>query len=307
MTRETKPPDQPGNIVDDDLSLSSQPEENHTRVDLGDDLISGRGQLDKKEKTEVTLVVAGGVADQLESARILQSEGLTDEAKKTLRRLLVSDPHNIVARKALQSIHAQELQSLLKGSGGRSEAIKAAAHFRDLSHAVREEVIADLDRDLGLGLLEPGVREEAQENLEKFLSDLESMLSSVGLAKRDRIDLGIAYLEMGSPQVAEHCFRAARQEYRDEIENAESRRQWLSATALLAQAQLRCEKPLEALGNLQEALKSSDVFDVELVYLTGRSLEALGRPEEAAIWYGKACAIDPTYRDVVDRLRQSKS
>jgi tetratricopeptide (TPR) repeat protein len=241
--------------------------------------------------------------DQLESARILHGEGLDEEAKKILRHLLVTDPRNVVAQQALQAILDQELRGLLDGSD-RFDPRAASATKAGFSspQPSSDEILADLDRDLGLGVLngEDGASAQGSASLEAFLTELESALagSSEPAQARDRIDLGIAYLEMGSPSVAEHCFRMARQGDQGQV---------LAASALLAQAQLSSGRALEALGTLQQALKIAESADererVELLYLIAQASVALDRRGDAEIFYSKVREIEPGYRDVEERLR----
>jgi tetratricopeptide (TPR) repeat protein len=245
-----------------------------------------------------TAPISDTVEDRLESAQILHSEGLNDEAKKILRRLLISDPANLVVRKALQAIQDKELSGLLDG----------AHHFDPLrstpelapTNSAADEIEASLDQDLGLNLYGASIP-----TLE-FFSDLESVLAGAG--SRDRLDLGIAYLEMGSPLVAEHCFRTARQGDAGAT-SEENRERFVAASALLAQALLSAGKSLEALHILQEALKGASEEDqrVELVYLMARASEAVERPKDAELFYLKVRELEPGYRDVDERLRGLKA
>jgi tetratricopeptide (TPR) repeat protein len=302
---------------DSNPNLESKPEP-VTQIDLGDDLLN--------EHSKVGLQENHSDEDLLENARILQSEGLIDEAKRSLRKLLISDPRNAAARQALQAIQDQELRGLLDGS--QIERMRLTPAER----AEGDEVIKALDRDFALGIMSETERETRQsdEGIDRVLSDMETALA--GCEGRDRIDVGIAFLEMGSPRVAEHHFRAAReyfqrltsepstqeyQDYKDEngdkaeaLENQIGiHRRLVASIALLAHSQLSAGRSLEALHTLQEALKSlsrGTQVEVELLYLMGRASEAVGRREEALVWYGKALEAEPGYRDTASRLAGGK-
>jgi tetratricopeptide (TPR) repeat protein len=282
----------------------------------------------KDAGTQVTSVYpsssVGSVEDQLESARILQSEGLIDDAKRSLRRLLIADPRNASARQALQAIHEQELRGLLDGSQiermGLGSAGRASRDAEEIERRrePRDDVVDILDREFSLGISSEAERQmrEPGEGFDRVLSDMETALA--GCAGRDRIDVGIAFLEMGSPNVAEHHFRAACGFFQRQAQNeaegegaVENRRLLIASTALLAHSQLSTGHALEALYTLQEALKSFStaalsIGEVELLYLMGRATEAIGRREEALVWYGKVLEAEPGYRDAAFRMARRK-
>src|SRR4051794_40327574 len=83
-----------------------------TRVDLGDDLLipatppamgGPEGGAAEEHSSD----------DQYQSARILINEGFTEDAKKLLRKILITDPHHVAARNSLGEILNREMQDLL--------------------------------------------------------------------------------------------------------------------------------------------------------------------------------------------------
>src|SRR4051812_7771187 len=83
-----------------------------TSVDLGEDLLeSTNTQSPIQTKPEI---LDHQIEDQYESARILANEGLVEEAKKVLRRIILLDPAHVAARKKLQEIQSQEMKNIFQ-------------------------------------------------------------------------------------------------------------------------------------------------------------------------------------------------
>src|SRR4051794_3122912 len=93
-----------------------------TTVDLGDDLLERTASHTANsfhipkpvddvhvESAPPLPTTADEIADQLQSAKILVNEGLVEEGKKLLRRILIADPRNLLARKRLDEIQELEL------------------------------------------------------------------------------------------------------------------------------------------------------------------------------------------------------
>ncbi len=255
-----------------------------TRVDLGEDLL---------EPTRVTGVgspLLPSVGD-FESARILLNEGLTEEAKKILRNLLIVKPKDVGARELLHEIQEAELKQIF----GESRDRKPRGGTGSEQEVDAEELIRNLDRDLELGdsLGERMSLFQEGREMAKFAEKLDQDLA--GISSRDRIDIGIAFLEMGLYGIAAKQFKAA------------------STVSLLAYALILDGKSFEAILNLQPELRDAEAAPessakVELVYLMGRAYEALGQSDLASQWYKRTHEIEPFYRDVTERLkRQSKN
>lgn len=224
---------------------------------------------------------------------------MVDDAKRILRRILIADPKNLSARQELQKIQEQELKRLLDADSV-ARASRTSRPAKPQGPSLSEaELIESLDRDLSLGIISGDIKTSGTgENLDRFLADMEmAMVGSVG---KDRIDLGIAFLEMDSPEVAIHHFKIARRTF--EAQEKPDTLQLQASIALLAQAYLSAKKPLEALLLLQEAVKGG--LCAEYLYLMGRACESLGKRDEALLWFAKTKEIDGNYRDVEERLRR---
>jgi len=296
----------------------SDPElEAGTRVDLGDDLVEKTAILAPSEggpaQDQELLITRSSssaparqepIESRLQSARILIGEGILEEAKKILHKVLVEDAGSIEARHALEEIHELELKQIFGEETGR----QVYARGKNTPEAIdADQILEQLDRDLSLGLGGrdlPGLLRNA-ENLRQLTSRLDSELAD--LSAQDNIDVGVGFLEMGLAEIAISRFNAALAAYTGS--SATPPQAIISATSLLAVAQLAALKPFEAQFTLQPALNDSELSPeakIDLYYLMGRVQEQLGKPDRAADWFRHVAEINPKYRDVRERLAKSR-
>lgn len=234
------------------------------------------------------------VQDQMESARILIGEGFTDEAKRILRRVLLVDPGNIVARTRLEEIHEIELAQILSGSPDSRQG-KIRGGKRDLIplDVDAEEVVRSLDREMGLGI------ENDEPGLNEFALSLDVDLE--GSSARDRIDLGIGFLEMG-------LYRLAGMQFASAAASRESGHDRETA-ALAAYALILDRRPFDAVMMLEPLITDMELSPsdkIDLLYLMARACQDLGKATEAVAWYGEVLEIDPRYRDAADRAQKAR-
>ena len=278
------------------MSNSTNPPDNPdgTRVDLGDDLL-------EKTSTLTPLVREGARAPELiGNARILLNEGMPEEAKKLLRRVLVLDSKNVEARERLDEIHELELKQIFgtETHGERRRSGRDASAESSASTALRS-----LDRDFNLGFFGPdGTEFSPAEAIFDSDSEMEKLGIKLDEEYRDfsamqRIDIGIAYLEMGFYRIALLQFEAASHD--DML--------YLAGVALQAHTLILMGKAFEATLLLSALVRDSGTLEekkLEPYYLLGRAHEVLQNPGDAKLWYEKAQSIDPHYRDVEDRLKR---
>lgn len=254
--------------------------------------------------------------DAVRSAEILMNEGLLEEAKSILRKALRHDSHCVPARVLLEKIHDRELQQIFNSTSGGSRSGHATRLFRGFgAHAPAEEGLAArgftaLERELGMD------RELAfdQKPLEfSLFQDADAMQayafrldrSMRGASPRDRMDLGVGFMEMGLYDLAIRQFRAADQAIRD-AENPDFELE-RSALCLLAQALIGANRFYEAILSLERMIMDGEISKkekTELFYLMGRAQESLEKPEIAAQWYQQAIESQPNYRDTRERLKK---
>jgi tetratricopeptide (TPR) repeat protein len=281
----------------------------NTRVDLGDDLLEtrtipcGDRQSDRNSEpnpppSESSLQTVPETTEELLlNAKILISEGLLEDAKKTLRRVLRMEPTSLAARDRLEEIQKIEIKKLLgqdENTGGgflRAKKKKLEPGLED-----GEMVATALERELGP---EPGTEERFFTNeadRQVFLKNLE--LLCAGATPQDRIDLGIGFLEMEFYDVAIQMFRAALA-----AEPGERRARSLLATTWVARGNgFEAMAEIEALVADQSAPESERI---DYGYLAGRAQELLQHFEMAVRWYRAVLQIEPGYRDAEDRMRRS--
>ncbi len=288
-------------------------------IDLGDDLVDhtrivGHGELPEDEliaadegDPALRLPPPGPldpeqITDLLQSAKILISEGFLDDAKKILRRIVISDPGHLVARKRLEEIHEAELKQIFSQAdspGPRDDQSRSAPARVD-----GEVLMRELDRELGLGVFADGTAGESQalerlvfgdaQAMEQFAAHLERDQESA--SARDRLDLGVAFFEMELFHLAARQFQSAAG---DPGLNA-------SAVTLLASALIQSGRAFEAGLALEPLLGDPEVpreEKIEPMYLMARANESLRRPEEALKWYRLVHEVAAGYRDCEDRVR----
>jgi tetratricopeptide (TPR) repeat protein len=313
----------------DDLPEDAPPQTNNqndggTRVDLGEDLLektamlrlpyASRTQITPPEEPEPTLVespiTADQIQDQIQSARILMGEGILEEAKRVLRRILLFATGEIEAKQLLEEIHEIELKQIF----GEAENPRRRIRRRREPEAAEvraDSVMRELDRDLRLGLFAEDGSDSAAIELSLF-EDRRALDIFGDKMDRDfaaspaseRLDLGIAFMEMGLYSLAVRHFYAAMHRLR--FEGPESQALLISATGLLGNALILGGRAFDATLAMQTVLSDSEVVaenKLDLMYLMGRANQALGKDQLAAQWYHQAAEIDPHYRDIQERLR----
>jgi len=275
--------------------------EQASRIDLGDDLLEAT-RVDSRPQAESDRELE--LSDQLQSAKILIAEGLLDEAKKVLRKILITDHKQAIARQLLEEIHEKELKHLLGDSTRRRFLHSKDQKEEAFSEALTEQVIRQLDHDLRLGIfnsdgtcnfLDPQTTRDYADRIEREFPSLTA---------QNRLDLGIAFFEMGLYEIAARQFKAASQGFFQESHKV------LEATALLAQTLISAGKSYEAVQLLQTFL--GDIFiapesKIEFIYLIGLAYEVMNELELAGYWYEQTAQVDPDYRDIeirLDRIRR---
>lgn len=287
-----------------------------TRVDLGEDLLEKTAilSLDSSEPvptpaqppaSETTTFDRRApspgdsvdVDDLFKSAEILMGEGFLEEAKKLLRKIILTDPRFELARIKLSEIHELELKQIFNETPPRFRARRTRESTPPESgNLCADDVIRQLDHDLGLGMAQVAELSIFQNNreMDQFAAALDAEYA--GASPRDRIDGGIAFLEMGLFELACRHFKAAMQTPEFRVE----------ALSLWAFAMIQARKAFDAVLELEAAVADTDVPEaekLELFYLMGRAHEELGNRRLAKEWYEQARALDSQYRDIEDRVR----
>ena len=225
--------------------------------------------------------------DEVESAKILFQEGLLDEAKRILHKVLISHPSYGRATRLLQEIRGAELDHLLNRSGS-----KGTDRRKPEDPA---KILRKLEADLGLTL---------EQDLSAINPAQENWVHSGALLPVERFDLAIAFFEMG-------CFRDVIRELEEalrqvRLENSILDETGVSMVALLAESLISLQEAFEAKMFLAPILSEPEISHetkLPLYYLAARSEELLGGRKEARAWLEKVLEIDPLYRDANFRIR----
>jgi tetratricopeptide (TPR) repeat protein len=293
-------------IKDDDDSSGSKLERHEpTSIDLGDDLV------------EKTAIIPGHVAstasaageDQpalapselIRNARILLGEGFPEEAKKTLRQILLADADHEEAKTLLERIHESELRQMFGSAEPAVRKSFSSSYDESILDVDSDEIVRILDRDLGLGEGEapavPSMFSDAR-LLAQFADQVDR---EVGEQSQDRADLAIAFIEMGLYPVAIRLLQT--------LLVAEEEKTRLNASALAAHAHLMNNEPYRTISVLQPVLNDGEIDKsrkTECFYLMGRAEQLLGAHARAIGWYYQAQSIETDYRDIARRIQQCK-
>ncbi|NDD92136.1 hypothetical protein EBZ37_08635 [bacterium] len=258
-----------------DSSRPSKPNTEETRVDLGDDLLESTRTSVSDTQQSLTVPVRNVHPEQasneeLESARILMSEGLWDEAKEALHRSLRHHSENRLARKLLEEVHARELQELLD-----------RPHRAEPSGIVEEDVagvLKKLEEDWHLGLdvgessrLSLVASQEAHQELARCVSE-----QALTMSAREKADLAIGFLQMELPEIALSLLQSG------SLHGGVT-------SALYCWALLQAGKAFECVSLLDVKLRDQNLSPevrVEMEYLLARARENLGERRLALELYG---------------------
>jgi len=291
-----------------------------TRIDLGDDLVEktailqmpGFNTSENEGESAIPEILSeplpsnpAEIADELESAKILMGEGLIEEAKKILRRIILADSNHPAARQRLEEIHEIELKQIF-GDDSRPTRRQRTdlKNAPDLSKVNAEEIMRQLDQDLRLGVFEENVLGETLGASMSLFQDQQAMKEfgeridrdMAAMSSSDRTDLGVAFLEMGLYDLANRQFKSAS---RDPEKN-------LAAVGLMAYSLILAGRHFEAKLGIEPLLGDTELSNeqkVDFFYLMGRSCEGLKKKAEALHWYTQTRQVDATYRDVQERMR----
>jgi tetratricopeptide (TPR) repeat protein len=246
----------------------------------------------KNEKFEVGVPKAQP-EDEVESARILIREGLVEEAKKLLFRILAHQPSFQSAQELLKKIKELELKALFD-EGPASLDRRKRPPIEDI-----EELIASLDRDLGLNL-NGDQNSETQGEIWNTVKHSHEELNA-----QTYFDLGVAFSEMGCyPDALRELARA---EKKIRIEESFLGEIGVSVVSLSAQCLIQQGRAFEAKVYLEPILTEPDLKHEDklgLYYVMGLCEQALGNQRGALGWYQKISESDPDFRDVQIKLRQ---
>lgn len=311
--------------MDDEQNSSSPnlgPNLDATHVDLGADLlektamipglfpVSARGpSRANPADPAANLEGPGSVTDQLQSAKILMSEGLSEAAKKVLHQILIADSGNVSAKVFLKEIHELELRQIFgeeeirRPYGRKGEQPELGVEVGVGIETDPQKVMQQLDSDLGLGIFSEVSSGDRSDLMDEFALELEKIL--IKGSAQDWIDMGVGFLEMELYPIAVRLFSGSVR--RLDLEDPDSSVNALSATSLLALSLIFAGRPFEAIARIQPLLRNVEIKrenKIELFYLMGRAYESMEKFDFAFQFYRQVIEIDPRYRDIERRIRK---
>lgn len=282
-----------------------------TQVDLGEDLLEAtraivRSREGKAGKTSATKTRGAGkavgddspdfnVQEEIQRGEIFFNERLFDDAKKVFRKVLRSDPNNSTAKQFLDEIQRSEIQDLLGGEAPRKRLGSNTATDDDDPQIVLEKLEKELRISVSKSELRPVpdlFRDEAE--LARYKRQVLEVADS--LPPKDRMDVGIAHLEMGFYDIAQSIFES--------VIHADSAKH--TGMYLLGLSLIYGGKAIEATIRLEPLCRDLTLVEgpkTDFLYLMGLAFEHLNDQRKAREFYRRVFTLNPRYRDVVDKLK----
>jgi tetratricopeptide (TPR) repeat protein len=264
-----------------------------TRVDLGEDLLESRSEA----QAGVSIPhETNSLLDTLQRAKILFDEGLLEDSKRLLWKIQRQEQVPAECSELLKKIEAAEIQQLLSGDpdprrfGVSSLDEPKISPLQTLNSLEKDlRISADGDDRKQLALLFSG-----EEQYSVYRDRIARMAAA--LPDKDRLDLAVAYVELGLPDLAADILRPCLS-----IDS-----QKLPASYLLAVALISADKAIEAtilLEPIVRDLKLSESVKTDFLYLMATAFERLGDAAKSKDFYRRVFQLNPNYRSTKEKLR----
>jgi len=233
----------------------------------------------------------------LEEADFFASRGLFDDARTILTEQLALHPRHVLLHERLQELDAQE-QAARDASGPREPPRAAPVLDRSFDIAASLDAIENLDTT---GAMATNAFEQASQQI-----DVEEVFAAFkeGVAKQvseddgqSHYDLGVAYKEMGLLDDAIREFEvAARDDKRECV-----------CRSMVGTIQMERGRIAEAITAFQKGLAApikTAEQEMVLCFDIGAGYESMNRTKDALAYFQRVAKVDPTYREVADRIRR---
>ena len=252
------------------------------------------------ELVEVGDLLAGPNEEQLREIDFFIEQGLLDEAAGLLRKLrdAAGDSHEVTARLALLKARGwEEERQTATVETSADELFSEEDRFFDLA--------AELERELAdeeIVAEATGVNAPGEVSIEELFKEFQKGVAEQ-LREEDydtHFNLGIAYREMGLLDEAIREFQLA----------AKSPELGVEATSMIGSCYLEHGLPEQAAEWYVRALATpglSAEVQVGLRYELGRAHEANGDLNGALASFGEVLAVNPSFRDIVDRVAKLRA
>jgi tetratricopeptide (TPR) repeat protein len=252
------------------------------------------------ELVEVGDVLAGPNDEQLREVDFLIEQGLLDEAAGLLRKLkdAAGDSHDVTARLALLKARGwEDLRPAPAAETSADELFSEEDRFFDLAAELERELADEEIVAEATGANTPG-----EVSIEELFREFQKGVAEQ-LREEDydtHFNLGIAYREMGLLDEAIREFQLA----------AKSPELGVEATSMIGSCYLEHGLPEQAAEWYARALAMPGVapeVQIGLRYELGRAHEANGNLDGALASFGEVLALNPGFRDVVDRVARLRA
>jgi tetratricopeptide (TPR) repeat protein len=280
-----------------------------TMVDLGEDLLESTRASDKTQ--EITRPISQpppgappppaaestepSIAEEMQKGEIFMSERIFEDAKQVFRRVLRRDPNNAAAKQYLDEIQKHEIQELLKGEPPRKRIIAGDTPEEETPSSVLEKLEKELNLNIEKSELKP--IPDLFDSEAAFARYKDRVLdAALAVSVRDRIDIGVAHLEMGLFDVSQAIFESVMRydEYK------------IVGMYLLGLSLIHGGKAIEAtirLEPLARDLTLTEAQKTDFLYLMGLAFERLNDLRKAREFFRRVHMLNPRYRDVFEKLK----
>ncbi len=232
----------------------------------------------------------------LEEADFFASRGLFDDARTILTEQLERHPNHVLLVERLGELDAQE--EAAREAAGPEPSRAAPSLDRSFDIAASLDAIENLDTT---GAMSAASFSDASDQI-----DVEQVFAAFkeGVAKQVSIDdaqshydLGVAYKEMGLVEDAIKEFEiAARDAKRDCV--------CRSMVGYIQKARGKVPEAIEAFQKGLAAPVKTPEQEMVLCFEIGDCYESMSRTKDALAYFQRTAKIDPTYREVSDRIKK---
>lgn len=250
------------------------------------------------ELVELSAQVLEPTPEQLSELDFFLEQGLVEQAKECYQRLAASFPQSSLLTARAQRISELSAVPTALVEHSAEELFAEEQGFFNLAAELEKE-LEEEEKQLVAEARGEGTQEESFEELFKqFQQGVTEQLGEEDYATH--FDLGLAYREMG-------LYDEAIGEFQLVLKSPDLA---LDGMTLIANCYMDKGLPEEAASWLEKALHTPNLpaeAELGLRYELGRAWEQAGNVAAALAYYAEVLAVNPAYRDVVDRITRLRT